>query len=84
MVGAGCATYAIVQGSFLLFCLSGLLLGTDCRARMERGQTVHLLADGLLARLYSAAIAIAGGEAVVVDSHAAFVAGITQIRDTKS
>jgi MFS family permease len=27
MVGAGCAAYAIVQGSFLLFCLSGLLLG---------------------------------------------------------
>lgn len=27
MTGAGCAAYAIVQGSFLLFCLSGLLLG---------------------------------------------------------
>ncbi|MFY7961251.1 MAG: MFS transporter [Elsteraceae bacterium] len=27
MVGAGCATFAIIQGSFLLFCLSGLLLG---------------------------------------------------------
>ena len=27
MVGAACATYAIIQGSFLLFCLSGLLLG---------------------------------------------------------
>jgi MFS family permease len=27
MIGAGCATYAIMQNSFLLFCLSGLLLG---------------------------------------------------------
>lgn len=64
--------------------VSGLLLGTDCRARIESGQTVHLLADGLLARLYSAAISITGGEAVVVDSHASFVAGITRIWDRKS
>ncbi|AOR80049.1 2-oxo-3-deoxygalactonate kinase (plasmid) [Novosphingobium resinovorum] len=61
--------------------VSGLLLGTDCRARIKPGETVYLLADGLLARLYSAAISIAGGEAVVVDSHAAFIAGITRIRD---
>lgn len=27
MVGAACAAYAIVQASFMLFCLSGLLLG---------------------------------------------------------
>lgn len=63
--------------------VSGLLLGTDCRARIGAGQTVHLLADGLLARLYSAAIATVGGEAVVVDSHASFVAGITRIWDMK-
>jgi 2-dehydro-3-deoxygalactonokinase len=61
--------------------VSGLLLGTDCRARIKPGETVYLLADGLLARLYSAAISIAGGEAVIVDSHAAFIAGITRIRD---
>lgn len=64
--------------------VSGLLLGTDCRARTAPGQTVHLLADGLLARLYAAAIAIVGGEAIVIDSHAAFVAGITRIWDLKS
>ncbi|WP_170065785.1 2-dehydro-3-deoxygalactonokinase [Novosphingobium guangzhouense] len=64
--------------------VSGLLLGTDCRARVKPGQTVHLLADGLLARLYSAAIAAIGAEAVVVDSHASFVAGITRIRDMTS
>ncbi|OHT20631.1 2-keto-3-deoxy-galactonokinase [Sphingomonas haloaromaticamans] len=65
--------------------VSGLLIGSDCRARITQpGQRVHLLANGLLARLYSAAIAIAGGEAVLVDSHAAFVAGITRIWDIKS
>lgn len=64
--------------------VSGLLLGTDCRARIGAGQTVHLLADGLLARLYSAAIATVGGEAVVVDSHASFVAGIIRIWDMKA
>ncbi|QDC39525.1 2-dehydro-3-deoxygalactonokinase [Sphingobium fuliginis ATCC 27551] len=65
--------------------VSGLLIGSDCRARITQpGQQVHLLADGLLARLYSAAIAIAGGQAVVVDSHASFVAGITRIWDIKA
>ncbi|AXB79820.1 2-dehydro-3-deoxygalactonokinase [Novosphingobium sp. P6W] len=61
--------------------VSGLLIGSDCRARIAPGQQVHLLADGLLADLYSAAITIAGGEAVVVDSKASFVAGITRIRN---
>ncbi|MDF2640322.1 MAG: 2-oxo-3-deoxygalactonate kinase [Novosphingobium lindaniclasticum] len=62
--------------------VSGLLIGSDCRARITRPRTrVYLLADGLLARLYTAAITIAGGEAVVVDSHASFVAGITRIRN---
>jgi len=64
--------------------VSGLLLGSDCRARIVPGRTVHLLADGLLARLYSTAIAIVGGEAVVVDSHVSFVAGITRIWDMTS
>ena len=64
--------------------VSGLLLGTDCRARIIPGQTVHLLADGLLARLYSTAIAVVGAEAVTVDSHASFVAGITRIWNRKS
>jgi 2-dehydro-3-deoxygalactonokinase len=64
--------------------VSGLLLGSDCRARVAPGQTVHLLAESLLAQLYSAAIAAVGGHAVVVDSHAAFIAGITRIWDTRS
>ncbi|MBB4858878.1 2-dehydro-3-deoxygalactonokinase [Novosphingobium chloroacetimidivorans] len=62
--------------------VSGLLIGSDCRARLRQSrQTVHLLADGLLSRLYTAAITSVGGQAVVVDSHASFVAGITRIRD---
>lgn len=61
--------------------VSGLLIGADCRARVSPGATVHLLADGVLAQLYSSAIATVGGTAVVVDSQAAFVAGITRIRD---
>lgn len=62
--------------------VSGLLIGSDCRARLDRpGQQVHLLADGLLASLYTVAIELVGGQVVVVDSHAAFVAGITHIRN---
>ncbi|MEW9855173.1 2-dehydro-3-deoxygalactonokinase [Novosphingobium sp. M1R2S20] len=65
--------------------VSGLLVGYDCRARLrEPGQTVYLLADGLLARLYRAAVTIVGGKAVMVDSQASFVAGITQIRNFMS
>lgn len=64
--------------------VSGLLIGADCRARIGPGQRVYLLADGLLARLYTAAITIAGGQAVPIDSHAAFISGITRIRNACS
>ena len=65
--------------------VSGLLIGSDCRARLRQpGQTVYLLADGLLARLYTAAITMVEGVAVCVDSHASFVAGITRIRTLMS
>ncbi|MFC0203969.1 2-dehydro-3-deoxygalactonokinase [Novosphingobium soli] len=63
--------------------VSGLLIGSDCRARLQPGESVYLLADGLLARLYSAAIEGVGGKAIVVDSHAAFVSGITRIWNMK-
>lgn len=59
--------------------VSGLLIGADCRTRLVPGESVYLLADGLLAKLYSAAISIVGGTAIVIDSHASFVAGITRI-----
>lgn len=65
--------------------VSGLLIGSDCRARLPHGGAiVHLLADGLLARLYSTAITLVGGQAILVDSHAAFIAGIIRIRDIAS
>ena len=60
--------------------VSGLLIGSDVREQaLGPGQAVHVLADPALGGLYAAAIALAGGRAVSVDSQAAFVAGITAI-----
>jgi 2-dehydro-3-deoxygalactonokinase len=61
--------------------VSGLLIGSDVRARVKTGDTVHLLADSHLGSLYVAAIEAVGGTVVMVDSHAAFLAGITRLRD---
>ncbi|WP_157218605.1 2-dehydro-3-deoxygalactonokinase [Flavisphingomonas formosensis] len=59
---------------------SGLLIGADVASQsLSTGATVHLLADPHLGCLYAAAIAEAGGRVVTLDSHAAFVAGITHI-----
>lgn len=61
--------------------VSGLLIGTDCRAHAGAGGTVHLLADGTIAALYARALEAVGATAVIIDSHAAFVAGITRIQE---
>lgn len=60
---------------------SGLLIGSDVAARLERvgHDEVHILADPVLGGLYSAAVEVHGRRAVRVDSHAAFVAGIIAI-----
>ena len=58
---------------------SGLLIGADVAARIDAGATVHILADPALGGLYAAAIAEIGGTAHLVDSDAAFVAGITRL-----
>jgi 2-dehydro-3-deoxygalactonokinase len=60
---------------------SGLLIGSDVAARIERvgHDEVHILADPVLGGLYAAAIEVHGRRAVLVDSHAAFVAGIIAI-----
>jgi len=59
---------------------SGLLIGHDVEgAGITPGQPVAVLADPHLGALYSAAIARAGGKPEVIDSHTAFVAGITRI-----
>ena len=59
--------------------VSGLLIGSDVRSQVSDGTTVYILADPQLGALYSAAIEAVGGEAIILDSHAAFVAGITHI-----
>lgn len=59
---------------------SGLLIGSDVlEQRLAPGQTVYVLADEALGALYGAAIAACGGSVVSVDSHAAFVAGMTTL-----
>jgi 2-dehydro-3-deoxygalactonokinase len=60
---------------------SGLLIGTDVAARLATSghDTVHILADPMLGGLYSAAIEAHGRAANLIDSHAAFVAGVNEI-----
>lgn len=61
--------------------VSGLLIGSDVRAQVSAGETVHVLADPALGALYAAAIGRVGAAAVPVDSQAAFIVGITRIED---
>lgn len=61
--------------------VSGLLIGTDVRAHVDPGETVHVLADEILGGLYVRAIEAVGARAERIDSHAAFVAGITRIEE---
>jgi 2-dehydro-3-deoxygalactonokinase len=57
--------------------VSGILIGADVGSRgLGRGEVVHILANGQLAELYSAAVTACGARAIEVDSHQAFVAGI--------
>ena len=59
---------------------SGLLIGHDVAgAGLTPRQMVHILADPHLASLYAAAIEQAGGQPIRIDSHAAFVAGLSHI-----
>lgn len=65
--------------------VSGLLIGSDCDARLSgdfapaRADGVDVLASPGLGKLYLAALDELGCPARLVDSHAAFLAGITQI-----
>ena len=56
---------------------SGLIIGADVAARAF--DTAYVLADPALGALYAAAIEANGRTATILDSHAAFVAGITRI-----
>lgn len=65
--------------------VSGLLIGTDVgEQRLAKGERVHIPADAVLGHLYAAAVRGAAGEPVVLDSHAAFVAGINAIWEAAS
>ena len=61
--------------------VSGLLIGSDCRARRLEDRDVYLLADPALGALYARAVAMSGGRPHLIDSHAAFLAGIVRIRE---
>lgn len=65
---------------------SGILLGSDVAARLDSigSAPVYILADVELGGLYSRAVTLLGGGAILIDSHAAFVAGITAIWGTSS
>ncbi len=60
---------------------SGLLIGADAAARVGEHDSVYLLAGPELGALYLAAIEALGAKAELVDSHSAFVAGITRLWD---
>ena len=60
--------------------VSGLLIGGDAARRVTPGTLVHVLADPGLGGLYLAALDTLGARGVLVDSDAAFVAGINAIR----
>lgn len=61
--------------------VSGLLIGTDVGSQDVAGRDIFLLADQQLGGLYAAAIEAVGGRARRVDSHDAFIGGITSIWD---
>jgi 2-dehydro-3-deoxygalactonokinase len=60
---------------------SGLIIGADVVARVAENpfDTAYILADPVLGGLYAAAIEVNGRAATIIDSHAAFVAGISRI-----
>lgn len=60
---------------------SGLIIGADVAARVaqHRFGTAYVLADPALGELYATAIEFNGRDAVILDSHAAFVAGIIHL-----
>lgn len=60
---------------------SGLIIGADVAARVAENpfETAYILADPVLGGLYAEAIEVNGRAAMIIDSHTAFVAGISRI-----
>jgi 2-dehydro-3-deoxygalactonokinase len=63
---------------------SGILIGADVAARVGANDEVYIIADLELGALYAAAVDALGGTSHRVDSHAAFVAGISRLWDLAS
>lgn len=64
--------------------LSALLVGHEiagAQALLGRSDTVHLVADGVLAQSYGAALAAAGIEVKLTTPEAAFVAGVFRLAE---
>lgn len=62
---------------------SGVLIGADVAPHVRSGP-IHILADEALGSLYRAAAEALGGQAVLVDSEAAFVAGMNRLWELAS
>nr|MBP6581503.1 2-dehydro-3-deoxygalactonokinase [Sphingorhabdus sp.] len=60
---------------------SGLLIGSEVAAQPLEGEIAHIIAERALGGLYIEAIRILGGKSVLIDSEAAFVAGMTRIME---
>jgi len=60
---------------------SGVLIGADVASGVAAGESVHLVADAKLGAFYARAIGLRGGTVIAIDSEAAFVAGVNQIRE---
>ena len=58
---------------------SGLLIGAEVAAQALGGEIAYILAEPTLGGLYIEATKILGAEAVLIDSDAAFVAGMNRI-----
>jgi 2-dehydro-3-deoxygalactonokinase len=60
---------------------SGLIIGADVASRVADNpfDAAYILADPVLGGLYAAAIEVHGRAATIIDSHAAFVVGISRI-----
>jgi 2-dehydro-3-deoxygalactonokinase len=60
--------------------VSGLLIGTDVASADVAGRAAYILSDETLGALYVAAVGELGGTARLVDTVAAFTAGMALIR----
>ena len=60
--------------------VSGLLIGADVHGAGVEGREAFILSDAMLGALYVSAVEELGGRARLVDTVAAFVAGMTLIR----